>query len=321
MKFIDLFAGVGGFRLSLEKHGAKCVFSSEIDKFARETYHANFKEYPTGDITKVDIATIPPFDRLCAGFPCQPFSITGLRHGFNDTRGTLFFHILEIAKHHLPPVLFLENVKGLLGHDKGRTFSTIKRELEKIGYFVNYKVLNAYDFGTPQKRERIFIVATRSSKPFNFPTSQRKQTRKKPGAFHFTELAEKTIKLGDFLEKVVDVDRYTLSDKSWEGLKRRQVQDRYSGFGYRLHTEETTAVGTILTTYSSSGVILLEQQGRNPRRLTPRELARLQGYPDTFKLPCSDSQTYKQIGNSLPIPVVERISKNIVEYLGEVKNK
>jgi len=303
-KFIDLFAGVGGIRLGFEEvfnEKSSFVFASEIDKFAQQTYSGNYGHLPSGDITQIDPKEIPNFDILLAGFPCQPFSNAGLKKGFEDTRGTLFFDIAQIAKHHKPQVLFLENVKGFKNHDKGNTFKVVQETLEELGYRVFSKVLNAKHFGVPQNRERIYIIAFLDhSIEFDFP---------KP--------LEKNIKLGDILEKSVD-DKYTISDKLWAGHQRRKKehQKKGNGFGYCMFNEESEYTSTISARYYKDGSeILIEQKNKNPRKLSPREAGRLQGFPDNFKIVVSDTQAYKQFGNSVAVPVINAIAKEIYRLL------
>lgn len=301
--FIDLFAGIGGIRTGFErvfKH-SKCVFSSEIDKYARIAYEANYHEVPFGDITKISENEIAHHDIILAGFPCQAFSIAGLRRGFDDTRGTLFFDVVRIAKYHKPKVIFLENVKGFVNHDKGNTFKVVKNTLEDIGYKVFYKVLNARDFGVPQNRERIYIVAFLDN-DINFS---------------FPEPIGKDVLLGDILEESVD-SKYTISDKLWMGHKRRREEHkkRGNGFGYCLFNHQSRYTSTISARYYKDGSeILIEQDNLNPRKLTPREAARLQGYDDDFKIVVSDTQAYKQFGNSVAVPVIEAIAKQIKHAL------
>ncbi len=298
--FIDLFAGIGGIRLGMESVGGRCVFSSEWDKFSCQTYNANFNEIPQGDITKIDEKEIPPFDVICAGFPCQPFSMAGLKKGFQDTRGTLFFDVARIINYHRPKVVFLENVKNFKNHDNGKTFTTIKRILEDLGYSVYFKVLNAKDFGLPQNRERIFIVAFLGKTTFLFPEKTMADTR-----------------LGDILEKNVD-DKYTLSDKLWAGHQRRKKEHliKGNGFGYSLFNEDSPYTSTMSARYYKDGSeILIEQKEKNPRKLTPREALRLQGFPESFILPVSDNQAYKQLGNSVAVNVIKAIALNMINAM------
>ncbi|EKD63977.1 MAG: hypothetical protein ACD_51C00115G0004 [uncultured bacterium] len=321
MKFIDLFAGIGGFHLGLHNIGGECVFVSEWDDKARITYEENFKTISPkvfetglfskgvnlfeGDITKVDEKNIPKFDILCAGFPCQPFSNAGLKKGFEDSRGTLFFDVSRIIKHHKPKVVFLENVKGFKNHNKGNTFHIVKETLENLGYKVYAEVLNAKDYGVPQNRERIYILGFLDDVDFKFP----KPTKK--------------IKVGDILEKEVD-DKYTLSDKLWAGHQRRKKEHREkgNGFGYSLFDENSEYTSTISARYYKDGSeILIKQKNKNPRKLTPREAARLQGYPETFEIPVSDTSAYKQFGNSVAVPVIIAIAKEIKKALDSFKDK
>ena len=303
-KFIDLFAGVGGIRLGFEeifKENSSFVFASEIDKFAQQTYESNYGHLPSGDITKIEPLEIPNFDILLAGFPCQPFSNAGLKKGFEDTRGTLFFDIAQIAKYHKPQVLFLENVKGFRNHDKGNTFRVVKETLEELGYRVFSEVLNAKNFGVPQNRERIYIIA------FLDHTIE----------FEFPKPLEKSVKLGDILENNVN-EKYTISDKLWAGHQRRKLEHKKkgNGFGYCIFNEESKYTSTISARYYKDGSeILIEQKDENPRKLSPREAGRLQGFPDNFKIVVSDTQAYKQFGNSVAVPVITAIAQKIYYYI------
>ena len=302
--FIDLFAGIGGTRLAFQAHGGTCVFSSEWDKFAQQTYAGNFQEVPAGDIRLISEKNIPAHDVLSAGFPCQPFSHAGLKMGFDDTRGTLFFDIARIIRHHKPKLVLLENVKGFLSHDKGNTFQVVKSILEKLGYEVHAKVLNAKDFGVPQNRERIYIVAINrkltNSSPFTFPSSR----------------ADKKL-VGDILESRVP-DKYTISDRLWAGHQRRLAEHRArgNGFGYSLFNSRSEYTSTISARYYKDGSeILISQRNKNPRKITPREAARLQGFPESFWIPVSDAQAYRQFGNSVAVPVVSAIAKQMLNLL------
>lgn len=302
-RFIDLFAGIGGIRQPFDSLGAKCVFSSEWDKHAQKTYEANYGDTPHGDITQINEKDIPTFDILLAGFPCQPFSNAGLKKGFEDTRGTLFFDIARIVKHHKPQVLLLENVKGFAKHQKGETYAIVRSTLEKLGYSVHAKILNAKDFGLPQNRERIYIVGLRTNAYFSFPEPLRADT-----------------KLGDILFDKGSIDeKYTLSDGLWEGHKRRKKEHllKGNGFGYSLFQESSKYTSTISARYYKDGSEILIDQGdhKNPRKLTPREAARLQGFPDSFVIPVSDTQAYKQFGNSVAVPVVKAIAYEICRTL------
>ena len=303
-KFIDLFAGIGGFRIPFDNLGGECVFSSEWDRFSQQTYHANFGKYPEGDITAIPVTDIPYHDILLAGFPCQPFSHAGLKKGFSDTRGSLFFDILRILNHLHPRIVFLENVKAFKTHDNGLTFKTVTEKLKATGYEVFDKVLNARNFGLPQNRDRIYIVALHKKKVsdlnFKFPPNLKQK---------------KTVK--DILEKTVD-EKYTISDRLWMSHQRRRQKHRANGngFGYSLFDKTSEYTSTISARYYKDGSeILIKQKGRNPRKLTPREAARLQGFPETFKIPVSDTQSYRQFGNAVPVPVIREIAKSIITHI------
>lgn len=309
LKAIDLFAGIGGIRTGFQQaFGDKIqfVFSSEMDKFAQQTYQANYQEIPHGDITQIHAQDIPAHDVILAGFPCQAFSVAGLRKGFDDTRGTLFFDVARIAKYHRPKLLFLENVKGFKNHDKGNTFATIKLTLEQLGYRVYADILNAKNFGVPQNRERIYIIAILNE--FN-------------QSFHFDFDKLKAIQLpstvGDILQNQVD-EKYTISDKLWAGHQRRKAEHRQkgNGFGYALFNAQSPYTSTISARYYKDGSeILIEQAGKNPRKLTPREACLLQGFPADFVIPVSDVQAYKQFGNSVAVPVIKALAEELKKGL------
>ena len=310
-RFIDLFAGIGGIRIPFQELGGECVFSSEWDSFSQKTYKANFDETPSGDITKIATEEIPDFDILLAGFPCQPFSQAGLHKGFNDTRGTMFFEIERIIEGKRPKAFLLENVKQLLGHDKGNTFTVIKEHLEALDYFVDFKVLRAADFGVPQNRERVYIVGLN------------KRHYKVPGyyKFPFPEPTLKTTRLGSILEKEVD-PKYTISDALWLGHKRRKIENKKkgNGFGFSLFNEDSPYTNTISARYYKDGSeILVEQKGKNPRKLTPLECSRLQGFPEDFIIPVSNLQAYKQFGNSVAVPVVRAVAEKIIEEMRKMR--
>lgn len=303
IKFIDLFAGIGGFRLALEELGAKCVFSSEIDKFCQQTYQANFGAKPPGDITKIDLHNIPQFDLLCAGFPCQSFSIAGKRKGFDDPRGILINNVYEILKMHQPKAFLLENVKGLVSHNKGETFKEIIKSLINCGYAVTYTVLKASDYGLPQIRPRLYIVGLKDAESMY--------------KFEFPQPILLTKNVGSILEENVD-PKYTLSDKLWTWHKyhKEKESSKKNGFGYRLYSHEDTNTGTLTARYGKDGKeILIEQENNNPRKLTPRECARLMGFPDSFKIIVSDNQAYKQFGNSVAVPVIKAIGEQLLKVI------
>ena len=315
--FIDLFAGIGGMRIGFQNAGGTCVFSSEFEKNAQATYCANHGDYPFGDITKIAVSDIPDHDVLVAGFPCQPFSHAGLKKGIDDTRGTLFHNIASILKEKKPKIALLENVKGLISHDKGYTLQVVLRTLVDIGYSCNIDqkiiadgtpkelqaeakkmVLKSVDFCVPQNRQRIYIVLWRGkiAKNFTYPVATHTHTR-----------------VGSILELNPD-PKYTISDKLWEGHKRRKINNANNGkgFGYGLVTEDSPYTNTISARYYKDGSeILVKQSKNNPRKVTPREAARLQGFPESFVYSKSEVQAYKQCGNSVTVPVITELAKNI----------
>ena len=303
-RFIDLFAGIGGIRIPFQELGGTCVFSSEWDKFAQKTYSVNFGEIPSGDITKIEASSIPDFDILLGGFPCQPFSQAGLKKGFADTRGTLFFEIERIIQEKRPKAFLLENVKQLRGHDHGRTLQVILDHLDALDYQVTYKVLRAADYGVPQNRERIYIVGF----------DRRFYKLDKDFEFQFPAPTKEKTRLGDILESNVD-SKYTISEALWEGHLRRKAEHKAkgNGFGYSLFNAESEYANTISARYYKDGSeILIDQgDGNRPRMLTPRECARLQGFPEDFIIPVSDTQAYKQFGNSVAVPVIRVIAKQM----------
>lgn len=306
-KMIDLFAGIGGTRLGFQLTGeVKSVFTSEIDKFAVKTYEANFGDTPHGDITKIAASDVPDHDILVGGFPCQAFSQAGRKLGFDDTRGTLFFEIARILKEKRPKTFLLENVKNLRGHDHGRTYKVIMNTLDQLGYKTFTMLYKARDFGVPQNRERIYIVGfdpdqVPNWEAFSEPTPPRPETR-----------------VGDILESNISDDRFTISDRLWEGHQRRKIENKKNGkgFGYGLFSADSAYTNTLSARYYKDGSeILIEQKNSNPRKLTPREAARLQGFPENFKIPVSNSQAYKQFGNSVAVPVVNAIAKEVMKVL------
>lgn len=305
-KMIDLFAGIGGTRLGFQlTNEVETVFTSEWDKFAQKTYVMNFGDEPEGDITKIDEYSIPDHDILVAGFPCQAFSQAGKKLGFEDTRGTLFFDVARIIKAKRPKAFLLENVKNLKTHDKGNTYKTIVKTLEDLDYSVDSVLLKARDFGVPQNRERIYIVG------FD------KQTIKNYENFQFPTPFGKKTQVGDILQHSVD-DKYTISDKLWEGHQRRKAEHKIkgNGFGYSLLNSESEYTNTLSARYYKDGSeILIEQAGKNPRKITPREAARLQGFPEEYIIPVSDTQAYKQFGNSVCVPTIFEIAKQILKIL------
>lgn len=335
-KFIDLFAGIGGIRLAFESVGGQCVFTSEWDDYAQKTYVANFSagHEINGDITLVDEEDIPDHDVLLGGFPCQPFSIAGVSkknslgraHGFSDeTQGTLFFDVARIIAKKRPKAFLLENVKNLQSHDKGRTFDVIRRTLEvDLGYQIFFKVIDGAHF-VPQHRERILIVGFRDPTPFDWDTINLPEK----GRLKLEQILHK--KDGEpFIELDADryydhkkkkaLDKYTLTDNLWSYLQsyKKKHQEAGNGFGFGLVTKDSVT-RTLSARYYKDGSEILLSQGskKNPRRLTPRECARLMGFPDTFKIPVSDTRAYKQFGNSVVVPVMQAVAKSMLNHIVE----
>ncbi|MGX9353580.1 DNA (cytosine-5-)-methyltransferase [Roseobacteraceae bacterium S113] len=323
--FVDLFAGIGGLRRAMEGAGGRCVFTSEWDRFAQQTYHANFPDNRpiAGDIREVDPQDIPDHDVLVAGFPCQPFSIAGVSkknalgraHGFLDeTQGTLFFDVLRILMHHRPAAFMLENVKNLKSHDKGRTFEVIRRALtEELGYTLHTQIIDAANF-VPQHRERIVMVGFREATDFSFaelnlPGRQGRGMRDILHPENGTEAPEGHYTVGPDAKVS---DKYTLTDKLWKYLQDYAAKHRAkgNGFGYGLVDSDSIARTLSARYYKDGSEILVSRgEGRNPRRLTPRECARLMGFDDSFRIPVSDTQAYKQFGNSVAVPVFAEVAR------------
>ncbi len=321
-KFIDLFAGIGGFRIAMQNLGGKCVFTSEWDKEAQRTYQANFGEVPFGDITKSHIKSYIPkeFDVLCAGFPCQAFSIAGKRGGFDDTRGTLFFDVAEIIQKHKPKAIFLENVKGLRSHDKGQTLATILNVLRNdLGYYVpEPQIINAKEFGVPQNRERIYIVGFRkdiSVSNFEYP----KPTKNK-------------VKFADIKEEKVVPTKYYLSTQYIQTLINHKArhEGKGNGFGYEIISDHGIANAIVVGGMGRERNLVLDKRitdftptthikgtvNRDGiRKMTPREWARLQGFPDQYIIPVADASAYKQFGNSVAVPAIQATAKKILELI------
>lgn len=363
--FIDLFAGIGGFHTAMHSIGCKCVFASELDKYARISYEANYKDiepklflkdkngnylYFNEDINDIVPSDVPDFDICCGGFPCQPFSVAGLKMGFNDTRGTLFFNIANLVREKInagvpPRVLFLENVRGLKNHDKGNTLKVILATLDELGYGYSYNVLNAKYFGVPQNRERLFIIAWYKKlvnvEDFRFPLGI--------GHDGKTIYDKETLKEGTMPTRVSDIfepsdtidPKFTISDRMWIGHQNRKERNRQNGkgFGYSLFRADSSYTSTISARYWKDGSeILIDQsdKGLNPRTLTPVEAGRLQGYrilgngwehPECadnqnynasnpeFKIVVSKKEAYRQFGNSVAIPVIKKIAEEIIKQL------
>ena len=307
IKFIDLFCGIGGFRVAFEEAcnenliDSKCVFSSDIDEFCQESYEANFGERPHGDITKIQESEIPDHDILFAGFPCQPFSIIGQMKGLNDTRGTLFFDIARIIEHKKPTAFILENVKQLVGHDSGKTLKVIVKTLIDLGYFVQYRVLNALDYGLPQKRERVVIVG-----------------HKEPILFTFPEPIRPYKDLSEILEENVD-EKHFASDYI---QNKRKESHNPSFFPSIWHENKSGNISSYpfscaLRAGASYNYLLVNGE----RRLTPREMFRLQGFPDTYKIVVSDGQARKQAGNSVPVTMVKAVIQKLLPYVSTSLDK
>ncbi|MCA0348321.1 MAG: DNA cytosine methyltransferase [Bacteroidetes bacterium] len=321
-KFIDLFAGIGGFRLAMQNLGGKCVFTSEWDDNAKKTYKANFGEVPFGDITKKSTKNYIPdgFDVLCAGFPCQAFSIAGKRGGFDDTRGTLFFDVAEIIKEKRPKAIFLENVKGLRNHDKGKTLATILNVLRNdLGYFVpEPQIVNAKDFGVPQNRERIYIVGFRNDLNIDSFTYPKSETER---------VVFKKVK-----EKKVVPTKYYLSTQYLQTLvnHKQRHESKGNGFGYAIiqddeisnaivvggmGRERNLVIDKRITDFTPTTHIKGEVNREGIRKMTPREWARLQGFPDSYIIPVADASAYKQFGNSVAVPAIQATAEKIIELL------
>lgn len=326
--FIDLFAGIGGFRIAMQNLGGKCVYSSEFDAKAQETYLANYGEMPFGDITKESTKSYIPdnFDVLCAGFPCQAFSLAGKRLGFNDeTRGTLFFEVEAILREHQPRAFFLENVKGLAIHDRGRTLQTILKHLDDAGYdVVSPKILNAMDYGVPQHRERIYIIGFRKDLHINIEDFRYPEP---------TTTGDKRPKFREVMEKDAVSVKYYLSTTYVETLIRHKARHEAAGhgFGYKIIDIDGVANAIVVGGMGRECNLLIDKRLTNftpvtrikgevnrdgIRKMTPREWARLQGFPDNFKIVVADASAYKQFGNSVAIPAIQATAKEELKVLG-----
>lgn len=313
--FIDLFAGIGGFRIAMEAFGGRCVFSSEWDNFAAITYEHNFGEKPAGDVTKINASSVLSHDLLSAGFPCQAFSISGKQGGFSDTRGTLFFDIARIAEHHKPKVLFLENVKNLVRHDNGKTLSTIIRVLNEIGYDVYFEILDSSDFGIPQSRKRVFFVCFDKKfeiREFGFPEPE-------PSPVILKDILEPDSKTSEF---VIERDDIKIKQNIFP---KKDIFSHYPQKPVRIGTinkggqgERIYSIYGYAITLSAYGGGVAAKTGaylvnEKVRKLSPRECLRLMGFPENFELPVPTIQAYKQCGNSVVVPVVKEIFKKILE--------
>ncbi|HEA30295.1 MAG TPA: DNA (cytosine-5-)-methyltransferase [Leeuwenhoekiella sp.] len=341
-KYIDLFAGIGGFRKAFDSIGGKCVFTSEWDKYCRTTYQANFESdhIVEGDIRQFtndpeSLSKIPKHDLLVAGFPCQPFSIAGVSkknamgrpHGFKcDTQGTLFFDLAQIIEFHQPKAILLENVKNLVSHDKGKTFKVIKRTLEKeLGYNIQFRIIDAKGF-VPQHRERIFIVGFKNNTDFNFDDLEIPSSNEGP---RLNSILHSSLEQDElpFYENGKVGDKYTLTPRLWEYLQEYKAKHRAkgNGFGFTLSGKNDVSRTLSARYYKDGSEILIEQGKERPRRLTPRECSRLMGFDSSneskWKIPVSDTQAYKQFGNSVAVPVATAVAKFIKPYIVETENK
>ena len=338
LKGIDLFCGIGGFRLAMQNSGVDCVFSSDIDKFAQATYTANFNDVPVGDITKVKAKDIPSFDILTAGFPCQPFSYAGEKKGFEDTtRGTLFFDICRILEYHKPPMVFLENVKGLVSHKNGETLRIILDNLRKLGYYPHWQVLSSLDFGLPQKRERWYCVAFREDIPFEFP----KPLGGHPTLRDIVDLDDHSPQLAIPKFELDRIDYHFAHSHETERVQHSNAKyapntkkGKYGVYSYQKHdgslrfhvgdkakTQIQEAFYSCLDTYAPTIIA-----NRTPklwdirRKLSVLESKRLQGFPDDFVMPVSDAQAYKQLGNSVSVPIIKLIMQDMIDtYSNNIK--
>ncbi len=318
MTFIDLFAGLGGFRIALESFGARCVYSSEWDKSVQKVYADNFGDVPEGDITQVDEKSIPNHDILCAGFPCQAFSISGKQRGFEDSRGTLFFDIVRIVKAKRPQIIFMENVKNFAVHDKGRTLEVVKTTIEKLGYQFYQKVLNAVDYGVPQKRERVYMVCFRNdidSTYFKYP----KPFELKRHVEDFLLNDEKMIE--DLYVERPDTFYNDKKDEQYSNKPIRLGIVNKGGQGERIYSIK----GIAITLSAYGGGVFAKTGGYlingKTRRLHPRECARIMGYPDSYKICENRNQAYKQFGNSVIIDVLQLITIEIGKVLKKYDDK
>jgi len=332
--FIDLFAGIGGFRIAMQNLGGKCVYSSEWDEQAQKTYFANYGEVPFGDITKEYTKSFIPndFDILCAGFPCQAFSLAGKRRGFNEARGTLFFDVAEILRRKQPKGIFLENVKGLKIHDRGKTFEVIKNTLEEVGYVIadDPWIVNAMDFGVPQHRERVYIIGIRADLAAEMGITKETIQNSRP------EPTDQSKRFRDVKEEHEVSVKYYLSTQYIDTLKRHKARHeaRGNGFGYKIIQDDEVSNAIVvggmgrecnlvidhrLTDFTPVTRIKGEVNREGIRRMTPREWARLQGYPDNFKIVVSDASAYKQFGNSVAVPAIQATA-NILLNLLKIKH-
>ncbi|MEZ7741028.1 DNA cytosine methyltransferase [Gemella sanguinis] len=317
VRFIDLFAGIGGFRLALENNNAQCVFSSEIDKFARETYKMNFGEYPSGDIFEIESEDIPNHDILCAGFPCQPFSIAGKRLGFEDARGTLFFEVARIIKDKRPKAFILENVAGLVNHDNGKTLATILSILEELNYSFNWKLINAKDYGIPQNRNRWYCVGFDRQIGINdieaiFPNKRKLEITLRD-IIEFNEVAGHEVSdtairnmemhIGDYISRNKDIEEPIIANN----IRPSKVSFSSNGISPCLTAKMGTGGNNVPVVYKMK------------RKFTTVECLKIMGFPSTYKIKSNYSQSYKQLGNSVVVPIVDSIAKKLIHNLEKIE--
>lgn len=321
--FIDLFAGIGGFRIAFEGNGCRCVFSSEIDKYASETYKENFGEYPSGDITKISTNEIPNHDILCGGFPCQPFSIGGKRLGFEDSRGTLFFQVARILKDKQPKAFLLENVRGLVNHDKGNTLETIENIIDEIGYDFKYKIMNSLDYGIPQNRDRWYCVGFRKDLNVIFDSSLQENTL----VFNFPEKQELKFNVEDVIDK--DLEGYKATEKAMENIylhlpqfeKKKEINRERVIIANEIRPSRCSfrndGISPCFTAKMGTGGNNIPVIVNYSRKLTEKECLKIMGFPSDFKIKPNYHQSYKQIGNSVVVHVVDLLAKEIIKVLSK----
>lgn len=328
IKFIDLFSGIGGIRIAFENACAKCVMSCEIDKYAAETYNLNFKEYPRGDITKIDINDIPEFDILAAGFPCQPFSIGGLRKGFEDTRGTLFFEIENIIREKKPKAFFLENVAGLVSHDNKKTIEVIENHLEQLGYTFEWKLMNASDYGIPQNRNRWYCIGFRNDLNVGFENHKSENFN---AVFKFPKKRDLLYTIKNIVKDIDDeaytispiakhninnfIDNYINSPRYKENSNNIIIANeiRASRCGFR-----SDGISPCLTAKMGTGGNNVPVYVKQMRKLTEKECLKLMGFPENYKIKKNSSHSYKQIGNSVVVPIIQEIATEIIRVLNNI---
>ncbi|WP_188207684.1 DNA cytosine methyltransferase [Alkalibacillus aidingensis] len=329
-KFIDLFAGIGGFRIAFEEAGGQCVFSSEIDSHAKEVYEKNFKDEPYGDITKIPSSNIPDHDVLCAGFPCQPFSIGGYRKGFEDTRGTLFFEIARIIRDKQPSAIILENVSGITSHDHGKTIDTIMNTLDELGYHAEFKIMNAKDYGVPQNRNRWYCVGFKKGLGVLFNQSPKKPDNSSQLIFEFPNTKELEFTLNEIISDK-EIKEYEVSQKAQENIEKfleefkgsDKYNDDYPIIANNIRPSRchlsSTGISPCLTAKMGTGGNNIPVVVKHKRKLTEKECLKLMGFPEWFDIKPNNQQSYKQIGNSVVVPVISSLATRIAEVLQKTK--